>query len=58
MFHEVFIFCGGGGLKLSNAFIDCLWVPPCTVVVMVMSGLTFHLVALSVGINELHLLVL
>ena len=32
----------GGLLRFSNAFIECLWVPPHILGEMVMSGLTFH----------------
>ena len=53
IFHKIFLSLGGGGLKFSNTFIECLWVAPRTLVVMVMSGFTFHLVALSMWICRL-----
>ena len=57
VFHEVFISYKGDILRFSNIFIECLWATPHTLGVMVKSGLTFHPVALSVWMNEIHLLV-
>jgi hypothetical protein len=59
VFHEVFFIISymDGILRVSYIFIECLWVAPHTLGVMVMSGLTFRPVALSVWINGLHLLV-
>ena len=43
-----------GMLRCSSAWIGCLWIVPLTTIVIVMKGLTFHHVALSVCMSGLY----